>query len=156
MSKSSQSGFTLIELVVVIVILGILAAFAVPRFSNLDRQARIAAVRSLEGSLRASMTLSHATWMAQGGGAVNMEGTNITMVNGYPNLATIDDTLQRGTIANTVGRFGYNAQTGVFSLNGATTPAGCSVTYAQATVNAAGTIVTPPVVTVSNTVNADC
>src|SRR5687768_11656615 len=108
MVKSAQRGFTLIELVVVIVILGILAAFAVPRFANLDRQARISSIRALEGSIRASSTLAHSLWRANGGGAVNMEGQAITMVNGYPNRITIDNTLAPGTVvAGQNGRFAY-------------------------------------------------
>ncbi|MDP2153412.1 MAG: prepilin-type N-terminal cleavage/methylation domain-containing protein [Methylotenera sp.] len=52
-----QRGFTLIELVVVIVILGILASSALPKFINLGREARVAAIQSLAGSVRSSMHL---------------------------------------------------------------------------------------------------
>jgi len=154
MSRSSQRGFTLIELVVVIVILGILAAFAVPRFARLDQQARIAAVRSLEGALRSSATLARSLQMTAGTPTVNMEGQVIGFTNGYPNLATIDNTLAPGTIqAGVPGRWTYTQATGLFSLNGATNPAQCSVTYTPpAAVNQ------PPLIVVPNqaTLNAAC
>jgi MSHA pilin protein MshA len=94
--KIQENGFTLIELVVVITILGILAAFAVPRFASLEGQARLAATQSLAGSVRSGASLAHALWLAQGDPAsvaVTMEGAAITIANGYPNAATIDDTL---------------------------------------------------------------
>jgi MSHA pilin protein MshA len=95
-NRKVEGGFTLIELVVVITILGILAAFAVPRFASLEGQARLAATQALAGSVRSGASLAHALWLAQGDPgsvAVTMEGQVITIANGYPNAATIDDTL---------------------------------------------------------------
>ena len=57
--KSHQSrGFTLIELVVVITILGILAAFAIPKFIALDTQARVATINGLAGSVKSAAALA--------------------------------------------------------------------------------------------------
>ena len=94
--KVQQSGFTLIELVVVITILGILVAFAVPRFASLEAQARQAATQSLAGSVRSGAALAHALWLQQGdpsSTSVTMEGRPITMLNGYPDDASIAATL---------------------------------------------------------------
>ena len=106
--KQAQKGFTLIELVVVITILGILAAFAIPRFASLEGQARTAAVQGLAGSLRSGASLAHALWLAQGNPAsttVTMEGQPITLANGYPDAATIERTIVdfSGFIATNVG-----------------------------------------------------
>lgn len=97
MLKAQQRGFTLIELVVVIVILGILAAFAVPRFMGMEGEARAAAIRSMGGTLMSAASMAHAKCQARGCGAngnVTIEGQTVTMTNGYPNRQTMDRTLQ--------------------------------------------------------------
>jgi MSHA pilin protein MshA len=97
MIKSKQNGFTLIELVVVIVILGILAAFAVPRFMGLESEARASTLKGLAGSLRAGASMAHAKCQAQACGAagfITVEGQRIDMVFGYPNATTVERVIQ--------------------------------------------------------------
>ncbi len=92
MRYAKHSGFTLIELVIVIVILGILAAAALPRFSDLSQDARLAAVNGLAGSIRSAASIAHATQLAKGyssGVAVNLDGTAIAMSGGYPTASNI-------------------------------------------------------------------
>ncbi len=135
-----QSGFTLIELITVIVILGILSAFALPRFSGLETEARAASLNGLAGSLKSGAALAHAIWLANGSSATNvtMEGQTINLANGYPNLASIDDVLQDSS------SYTYNATTGVFTPQGSSLT-NCQVTYTQAAVNSV------PSVTVTTT-----
>jgi MSHA pilin protein MshA len=144
-SKTIQGGFTLIELVVVITILGILAAFAVPRFAGLEGQARTAAVQSLGGSVRSGAALSHALWLAQGNPAsvsVTMEGQAVALVNGYPTAAAagIQVTLTDITgfaPAAAGGNFTFTKQSpsGVAIAN-------CLVTYTPAAAAGAPTVTT--------------
>lgn len=125
MRSDRHGGFTLIELVVVIAILAILAAFAIPRFTSLNKEARAASRDAVAGSVRSGAALSHVLWLAQGQPAnVAMEGRSIKMVNGYPHRDSIADTI--GDIKG----FTYTSSTGVFVKAGAR--ATCTVTYSQA------------------------
>ena len=148
MRSAPQRGFTLIELVVVIIILGVLAAFAVPRFMGLDQQARIASVNSLVGTLQSASAMAHGVWLAQGAPAapITIDGQAITFTFGYPNNASIAKLLAAGTVtANGLAGTFKNPAAGTFQLNGAPTPANCEVTYqAPAAANTEPTITTVP------------
>jgi len=129
-------GFTLIELVVVIVILGILAAFAIPRFVNISSQARQSAIQGLAGSLRSSAALAHGLALASGQtaatGTIQMEGTNVTLAWGYP---TADAAGIGATVANMDG-FTATPAAGSITYVPANPPsntATCQVTYTAAT-----------------------
>ncbi len=62
--KHQQSGFTLIELVMVITILGVLAATAIPRFVDLSGEAEAAALNGVAGAMGAAMAINVAVCAA--------------------------------------------------------------------------------------------
>lgn len=125
--KQQHAGFTLIELVIVIVILGILAASAMPRFSELSADARNASLQGLAGSLRSGAAIARATQIAKGlasTAAVTMDGNTIAMSNGYPTAATVSATL------TDVSGYNFSAvgNDATFSLR-----SNCQTVYTQST-----------------------
>ena len=85
MKPTREHGFTLIELIIVITILGILSAVAVPKFIALDSQARSATIQGLAGSVRGTAALARGLSMVTGSAvSVTMEGSVVNLVNNYP------------------------------------------------------------------------
>ena len=135
--QKRQTGFTLIELVIVIVILGILAAAALPRFSDLSTDARVAAVNGLAGSIRSAASIAKATQLAKGlvsNVTVSLDGQPIAMAFGFPTAVAISLAL------SDIAGFTTAIATGVstnFLLSGRTN---CQVNYNQATDAASYTV----------------
>jgi MSHA pilin protein MshA len=133
-------GFTLIELVVVIVILAILGGLTLPRYLKLGQDARVAAVQQMAGALstasaqlRAKCGLTQGCPMTAGWYPMDYNGQTFAMWNGYVDAG---DDYASVEIEAAVTYSGFTLvktpTMHTFTKDGAPTPANCSATYREA------------------------
>ena len=149
--NKKQAGFTLIELVMVIVILGILSAFALPRFADLGGDARKAVLNGALGSIKAASAVVHSAALANGTAnltEIGLEGVNIQIINNYPeaHAAGIIAAAQIDSSDFTISTGGTTATSAItIDVIGAATAATCRISY-----TAAGAGATPTIALVSD------
>jgi MSHA pilin protein MshA len=125
----SHSGFTLIELIIIIVVLGILAAVAIPKYQDITNEAKAAACKGALGSLRSGVSIYYATQIIKTGSPVwppidslrNVGTVIIQSLPANPYQLNAPDSIvtgvTKGTIVGTRGGWAYKPSTGEIWAN---------------------------------------
>ena len=145
-----QQGFTLIELVMVIVILGVLAAVALPKFANLSQDARIASLKTVRGAVISAVNMIHSKALIEGkeslaSATIDAEGSTIAITYGYPSIGTNASSSIRDAAGLDPSQFyvisGFaGGKKGIVLVMGDTYSTSCGFAYTDATATS------PPVV----------
>ncbi len=149
--KANQQGFTLIELVVVIVILGILAVTAAPKFIDLTSDAKASTIEAVKGSLNSAADMAHAKALVAGivSDDLSIAGKNITFINSYPTAGSINDLMDiNSSVSTGDGEFYIDTTDGSLAT-GVTTythPTAVTATDCVATYTATGDVNVKPVI----------
>ncbi|WP_417436149.1 type II secretion system protein [Idiomarina abyssalis] len=164
----NQKGFTLIELIIVIVVLGILAVTAAPQFINFSSDARVSALKGMEGSVKGAMQLTYSKAAIDGADneaddSITVKGETVDLIYGYPEASAtgIIEAVDAGFATDLSNDWiyavvaGTPADTIVMAQSSSVTPAGASVATSDITnsgcyltyTEASGSSATPPVIT---------
>src|ERR1700722_9615329 len=132
--RLGSRGVSLVELVVVITLVGILIAFAIPRFTRLENDVRSTEVVALSVKLRGAAAEAHAQYLRSGStlAAARVQGRVVRLKNGYPD-AGVEGI--RVVIADVSDFIVSSTPTSVtYSKRGAPVGARCAVTYSLSSV----------------------
>ena len=131
MHASKRTGFTLIELVIIITILGILAAVAIPKYQDFTGQSKLSSCKGTLGGLRSGISVFYANTATTTGTATWPTYAQMTTVgtvmeqaipaNSYQGSSNAPDSIvvgvTKGTIVGTRGGWAYKASTGEIWAN---------------------------------------